>query len=74
MGIHLKNAKKSLRRVSADIMFSDTRLDFNSDIKLDSGFKEFYGWCKTNAIPVVIVSRWDTFQWFTSLSNLSTAE
>ena len=27
------------------------------DIKLDSGFKEFYTWCKSNDIPVIIVSR-----------------
>jgi 2-hydroxy-3-keto-5-methylthiopentenyl-1-phosphate phosphatase len=28
------------------------------DIKLDSGFKEFYAWCKANDIPVIIVSRY----------------
>ena len=28
------------------------------DIKLDPGFKEFYTWCKSNDIPVIIVSRW----------------
>ena len=27
------------------------------DIKLDSGFKEFFAFCKENDIPVVIVSR-----------------
>ena len=27
------------------------------DIKLDPGFKEFYAWCKSNDIPVIIVSR-----------------
>lgn len=27
------------------------------DIKLDSGFKEFYTWCKSNDIPIIIVSR-----------------
>jgi 2-hydroxy-3-keto-5-methylthiopentenyl-1-phosphate phosphatase len=30
----------------------------SADIKLDSGFKEFYAWCKANDIPVVIVSRY----------------
>lgn len=30
---------------------------YHLDIKLDSGFKEFYGWCKANDIPVIIVSR-----------------
>ena len=28
-----------------------------ADIKLDSGFRDFYRWCKERDIPVVIVSR-----------------
>lgn len=28
----------------------------NPDIVLDTGFKEFYSWCKENDIPIVIVS------------------
>jgi 2-hydroxy-3-keto-5-methylthiopentenyl-1-phosphate phosphatase len=28
----------------------------STDIKLDPGFSEFYTWCKTQSIPVVIVS------------------
>jgi hypothetical protein len=31
--------------------------DLEIDIKLDLGFKEFYIWCKSNDIPVIIVSR-----------------
>lgn len=33
------------------------KLTLELDIKLDSGFKEFYAWCKSNDIPVIIVSR-----------------
>jgi hypothetical protein len=31
-----------------------------ADIKLDSGFKEFFGYCKSQGIPVIIVSRYST--------------
>ena len=27
------------------------------EIKLDSGFREFYAWCKAKDIPVILVSR-----------------
>jgi hypothetical protein len=30
----------------------------NSDIKLDSGFKDFFRYCKSQDIPVIIVSRY----------------
>ena len=30
---------------------------FIADIKLDPGFREFYRYCRSNDIPVVIVSR-----------------
>jgi 2-hydroxy-3-keto-5-methylthiopentenyl-1-phosphate phosphatase len=29
-----------------------------ADIKLDPGFKEFFGYCKSQGIPVIIVSRY----------------
>jgi hypothetical protein len=29
----------------------------HADIKLDSGFKLFYKWCKAHDIPIIIVSR-----------------
>jgi 2-hydroxy-3-keto-5-methylthiopentenyl-1-phosphate phosphatase len=28
-----------------------------ADIVLDPGFKDFYAWCKSKDIPVIIVSR-----------------
>lgn len=28
------------------------------DIKLDSGFKPFFNWCKENGVPIIIVSRY----------------
>ncbi|KAL0576102.1 hypothetical protein V5O48_005876 [Marasmius crinis-equi] len=34
----------------------DVDCNGNEDIKLDSGFKEFYAWCKANDIPVILVS------------------
>ena len=38
-----------------------SRIDFSEDhsedIKLDSGFKEFFQYCKSEDIPVIIVSR-----------------
>lgn len=34
---------------------------FSADIELDSGFKDFYKWCKTNEVPFVIVSRYVRF-------------
>lgn len=36
-----------------------TKIGINSpaDITLDPGFAEFYGWAKSAAVPVVLVSR-----------------
>jgi len=36
--------------------FDDCKKILRENIKLDSGFKEFYAWCKANDIPVIIVS------------------
>lgn len=33
-------------------------MDDLTDIKLDSGFKEFFRYCKSQDIPVIIVSRY----------------
>ncbi|KXN80875.1 Pdp3-interacting factor 1 [Leucoagaricus sp. SymC.cos] len=37
--------------------FEECRQVLHDNIKLDPGFKEFYAWCKTVDIPVIIVSR-----------------
>ncbi|KAF9461728.1 HAD-like domain-containing protein [Collybia nuda] len=36
--------------------FEQCKETLRRDIKLDSGFKEFYAWCKSNDVPVIIVS------------------
>ncbi|KAF8878715.1 HAD-like domain-containing protein [Infundibulicybe gibba] len=36
--------------------FTECTEVLRQNIKLDSGFKEFYAWCKANDIPVIIVS------------------
>lgn len=40
-----------------------------SDIKLDSGFAGFYKWCKSQSIPVVIVSRYVAMLTYTYLET-----
>jgi len=42
-----------VRAAAEEVLMSCAGLD----IKLDPGFKEFYTWCKSNDIPVIIVSR-----------------
>lgn len=55
-----KSARKSFGRVSKSVSLAWTPflILHRSDIKLDSGFKDFYAWCRANDIPVIIVSRW----------------
>ncbi|KAJ7599585.1 HAD-like domain-containing protein [Mycena floridula] len=36
--------------------FEECKDVLRKHIKLDSGFKEFYAWCKANDVPVIIVS------------------
>ncbi|KAF9479759.1 hypothetical protein BDN70DRAFT_878397 [Pholiota conissans] len=36
--------------------FEECKEILRQNIKLDPGFKEFYAWCKSNDIPVIIVS------------------
>lgn len=67
MAIHLKNVKRSYELVRIHFYItllyrakSQRSNIFPTpwvDIKLDPGFKEFYTWCKSNDIPVIIVSR-----------------
>jgi len=37
--------------------FDECKEILQKNITLDSGFKEFYRWCKAHDIPVIIVSR-----------------
>jgi len=50
--------------------FEDCKKILRENIKLDPGFKDFYRWCKTNDIPVIIVSSGMTPIIRTVLSNL----
>jgi len=36
--------------------FEECKEVLRKNIELDSGFKDFYGWCRANDIPVIIVS------------------
>ncbi|KAJ3508804.1 hypothetical protein NLJ89_g5552 [Agrocybe chaxingu] len=36
--------------------FEECKKILRNNIKLDSGFKEFFSWCKANDIPIIIVS------------------
>ncbi|KAF8155689.1 HAD-like domain-containing protein [Crassisporium funariophilum] len=36
--------------------FDDCKEILRKNIKLDPGFKDFYAWCKSNDVPVIIVS------------------
>jgi len=36
--------------------FDECKAELTKNITLDSGFREFYSWCKANDIPVIIVS------------------
>ncbi len=38
-------------------MDSSAACSLSADIGLDKGFKSFYNWCKSESVPVVIVSR-----------------
>ncbi|RDB27056.1 Pdp3-interacting factor 1 [Hypsizygus marmoreus] len=49
--------REMLESVSANgHTFEECKTLLRRDIKLDSGFKDFYAWCKANDIPVIIVS------------------
>lgn len=49
--------RDSTARFVCALKYVLVKLTLELDIKLDSGFKEFYAWCKSNGIPVIIVSR-----------------
>ncbi|KAG7094648.1 hypothetical protein E1B28_005472 [Marasmius oreades] len=50
--------------------FEECKQVLRDNIKLDSGFKEFYAWCKANDIPVILVSGGMTPTIRAVLSNL----
>src|SRR6266404_4040348 len=56
-GIRSRNASRCSEtvRLSARLPAHPSR---RADIKLDSGFKEFFHYCKSQGIPLIIVSRY----------------
>jgi 2-hydroxy-3-keto-5-methylthiopentenyl-1-phosphate phosphatase len=57
MDINLTNVRRSFGKVSIYLHIYVGPTYALEEIKLDSGFREFYAWCKANDIPVIIVSR-----------------
>lgn len=53
---YLKNSTSSSRIYSQLARVNAYKLMFGTEIKLDSGFKVFFEWCKAHDVPVVIVS------------------
>ncbi|KAK7041442.1 hypothetical protein VNI00_009308 [Paramarasmius palmivorus] len=67
--------RDEFRRMLASVVenghsFEECKQVLRNNIKLDSGFKEFYAWCKANDIPVIIVSSGMTPTIRAVLSNL----
>lgn len=57
-GHSFDECKDVLRKSTSQSFLGASRnFEFNADIKLATGFKEFNTWCRENDIPVVIVSR-----------------
>jgi 2-hydroxy-3-keto-5-methylthiopentenyl-1-phosphate phosphatase len=59
MDTRSKSANNCYKRVSIPFVAAPPAYqNYLSDIKLDSGFKEFFQYCKSRDIPVIIVSRY----------------
>ncbi|EEB87117.1 hypothetical protein MPER_15666, partial [Moniliophthora perniciosa FA553] len=54
--LDILSGKVTFRVVENGHSFEECKQVLRDNIKLDSGFKEFYAWCKANDIPVIIVS------------------